>query len=37
VQCHFDDADRPQFIRLHIVREEVIASWGSHATWQDKN
>jgi predicted RNase H-like HicB family nuclease len=25
VQCHFDDADRPQLIRLHIVREEVIA------------
>lgn len=26
VQCHFDDADRPQLIRLQIVREEVIAS-----------
>ena len=26
VQCHFDDADRPQFIRLQIVREEIIAS-----------
>jgi predicted RNase H-like HicB family nuclease len=26
VQCHFDNADRPQIIRLHIVREEVIAS-----------
>ena len=26
VQCHFDDADRPQLIRLQIVREEIIAS-----------
>jgi predicted RNase H-like HicB family nuclease len=26
VQCHFDDADHPQLIRLQIVREEVIAS-----------
>ncbi len=26
VACHFDDADRPQIIRLHFVREEVIAS-----------
>ena len=21
VRCHFDDADRPQVIRLHFVRE----------------
>ena len=26
VACHFDDADRPRIIRLHFVREEVIAS-----------
>jgi predicted RNase H-like HicB family nuclease len=26
VKCHFDNADRPQLIRLHIVRQEVIAS-----------
>jgi len=26
VQCHFEDADRPAVIRLHFVREEVIAS-----------
>ena len=26
VQWHFDDADRPQLIRLQIVREEIIAS-----------
>jgi predicted RNase H-like HicB family nuclease len=26
VQCHFDDpADRPKVIRLHFVRDEVIA------------
>ncbi len=26
VVCHFDDADRPRIIRLHFVREEVIAT-----------
>jgi predicted RNase H-like HicB family nuclease len=27
VQCHFEDEQqRPKVIRLHIVREEVIAS-----------
>ena len=26
VQCHFDEADRPKLIRLHIVRDEVMAS-----------
>ena len=26
VRCHFDDKARPQLIRLHIVRDEVIAS-----------
>lgn len=25
VQCHFEDADRPRIIRLHFVREEVLA------------
>ncbi len=25
VVCHFDEADRPRIIRLHFVREEVIA------------
>ncbi|MDO8691324.1 MAG: 2-oxoisovalerate dehydrogenase [Dehalococcoidia bacterium] len=25
VRCHFEDADRPRIIRLHIVRDEVIA------------
>ena len=25
VQCHFEDADRPKVIRLHFVREELIA------------
>ena len=24
VRCHFEDADRPKFIRLHRVHEEVI-------------
>jgi len=26
VQCHFDEGKRPQIIRLHFVREEVIAA-----------
>jgi predicted RNase H-like HicB family nuclease len=26
VQCHFGEQARPQLIRLHIVRDEVIAS-----------
>ncbi|NEO95739.1 MAG: 2-oxoisovalerate dehydrogenase [Moorea sp. SIO3G5] len=26
VQCHFEEANRPKVIRLHIVRDEVIAS-----------
>jgi predicted RNase H-like HicB family nuclease len=26
VQCHFDEANRPKLIRLHIVRDEVMAS-----------
>lgn len=28
VRCHFDegDASRPQVIRLHVVRDEVIAA-----------
>lgn len=24
IDCHFDDAGRPQIIRLHFVREEVL-------------
>ncbi len=26
VQCHFDPAEKPSIIRLHITREEVIAA-----------
>ena len=25
VRCHFDEADRPHLVRLHLVKEEVIA------------
>lgn len=25
VLCHFEDEDRPKMIRLHFVREELIA------------
>ena len=26
VRCHYDEADRPTVIRLHLVRDEVIAA-----------
>lgn len=25
VLCHFDEADRPRVIRLHLVRDELLA------------
>jgi hypothetical protein len=25
VQCHFEEAERPKLIRLHFVRDELIA------------
>lgn len=26
VRCHFDEGDRPKVLRLHHVRDEVIAA-----------
>jgi len=26
VRCHFEEGERPKIIRLHFVREEVIAA-----------
>jgi len=26
VVCHYDETDRPRIIRLHFVREEIIAT-----------
>lgn len=26
VRCHFDEGERPKLIRLHFVRDEVIAA-----------
>ena len=26
VRCHFDEGDRPKLIRLHLVRDEIIAA-----------
>ncbi len=26
VRCHFDDEERPAVIRLHMVKEEIIAT-----------
>lgn len=25
VRCHFDEGDRPPFVRLHLVQEEVLS------------
>ena len=25
VRCHFDEAERPRVIRLHMLKEEVLA------------
>jgi hypothetical protein len=25
VMCHFDEGDRPRLVRLHMVKDEVIA------------
>ena len=25
VRCHFDDHERPRLVRLHLVKEEVLA------------
>ena len=25
VECHFDEGERPKIIRLHIVKQEVLA------------
>jgi hypothetical protein len=24
--CHYDDGDRPAIVRLHIVKEEILAA-----------
>ena len=26
VQCHFDEVDQPDLIRMHAVREEVVSA-----------
>jgi hypothetical protein len=26
VQCHFDKKDRPKLIRLHFIKEEIMAA-----------
>jgi len=26
VRCHFEEAERPSLIRLHLVKDEVIAA-----------
>ncbi|MFT7552806.1 MAG: hypothetical protein ACI9BV_003133 [Rhodothermales bacterium] len=36
VSCHFDEAGRPGIIRLHFVREEVLAASEPRATCMAK-
>jgi hypothetical protein len=36
VKCHFDEGKAPKIIRLHHVREEVIAVWNYRATYLQK-
>jgi len=26
VECHFDEVNKPKLIRLHLIKEEVIAA-----------
>lgn len=26
VQCHFEDNDRPKIIRLHLIKDEILAA-----------
>ena len=32
VRCHFDESERPRFVRLHIVHDQLIAEGGSRGT-----
>jgi hypothetical protein len=34
VQCHFDEGQAPKVIRLHFVRDEVLAGLMSPPTWK---
>ena len=31
VRCHFDKGNFPKVIRLHFVREELLAAWAAWA------
>ena len=31
IRCHFDEGKAPRVVRLHFVREELLAVWGSRA------
>ena len=37
VHCHFEPADCPKIIRLHIVRDEVFAAWKFPETYRAKD
>jgi hypothetical protein len=36
VSCHFDESDRPNVIRLHLVRDELIAKSGSYLSFRGR-
>lgn len=37
VLCHFDEGEAPKIIRLHFVKEEVLALWNHLVTWRASN
>ena len=37
VRCHFDEKDMPRIIRLHFVKEEVIAILGFRGMYPEIN
>lgn len=36
VKCHFEETTIPKMIRIHFVKEEVIAIWQYQKMYQDK-
>ena len=37
VQCHFEAEEMPNVIRLHIVKQELMAVWKFQEIWQAAN
>ena len=37
VGCHFEPEQRPRVVRLHLVREEILALRGCLGMWEGKS